>query len=132
MNFFDFFAVLTSLPLETETMVDEVGPDDKIGIGPTKGRLREVLTVSKIDVPPKIDVHARIFIMGGLTSAKIGANVADKIVVQMGTLTIHTVVEVDTLDVLTTIEIAEEDDSVADDEGYSSVDEVVDTSIDDT
>ena len=70
--------------------------------------------------------------MGELTGAKIGANVANKIVVQMGTLTIHTTVEIDTLDVLTAVETAEEDDSVADDEGCSSVDEVVDTSIDDT
>ena len=106
-------------------MVDEARPADKTGIGPTKGRLRGVLTVSKIDVPPKSDVHVG---MGELTGAKIGANVVDKIVVQVGTLTIHTIAEVDILDVLT---VVVEDNSVADDD-CNSVDEVVDTCIDDT
>ena len=104
-------------------MVDEARPADKTGIGPTKGRLREVLTVSKIDVPTKSDVHVG---MGELTGAKIGARVVDKIVEQVGTLTIHTAAEVDILDVLTAVA---EDDSVTDDEDCSSVDEVVDTCI---
>ena len=125
INFFDFSIVLASFPLETDTMVDEARPADKTRIGPTKGRLRGVLTVSKIDVPPKSDVHVG---MGELTGEKIGAKVVEKIVEQVGTLTIHTAVEVDILDVLTTVA---EDDSVADDD-YSSVDEVVDTCIDDT
>ena len=124
MNFFDFPAVLSSFPFETETIVDEARPAVKNGIGPTRKRPREVLIVSKIDVPPKIDVHVG---MGELTNAKIGADEVDKIEVLVGTLTIHSVVEVDLLDVITFVA---EDDSVADD-GCSSVDEVVDTCIDD-
>ena len=75
-----------------------------------------MLVVSKIDVPPKTDVHVG---MGELTDAKIGAEEVDKIGVLVGTLTIHDAVEVVVLDVLTAIA---EDDSVTDD-GYSSVDE---------
>ena len=117
MNFFDFPAVLSSFPFETETIVDEARPAVKTGIGPTRGRLREVLIVSKIDVPPKTDVHVG---MGELTDAKIGADEVDKIEVLVGTLTIHAAVEVVVLDVLTAVA---EDDSVTDDEDCSSVDE---------
>ena len=102
-------------------MVDEARAADKTGIGPTKGRLREVLIVSKIDVPPKNDVHVG---MGELTGAKTSASVVDKIVEQVGALTIHTATGVDILDVLTAVA---EDESVTDDEDCSSVDEVVDT-----
>ena len=94
-------------------MVDEGGLEVKIGIGPTRGKLREVLTVSKIDVPPKTDVpHGRvlieklgIFTMGELTGAKIGANVAgdDKIEVKTGRLTVHTARVSDTSDEVTTV-----------------------------
>ena len=109
--------MLSSFPFETETIVDEARPAVKIGIGPTRGRLREVLIVSKIDVPPKTDVHVG---MGELTDAKIGAEEVDKIEVLVGTLTIHATVEVFVLDVLTAVA---EDDSVTDDEDCSLVDE---------
>ena len=56
--------------------------------------------------------------MGRLTGAKIGANVADKIV--------------ELTAILTEDDGAEEASSVDEGEGCSSVDEVVDTSIDDT
>ena len=77
VDFFGFSAVHTCFPFEAEMMVDEARPANKTGIGTTKGRLREVLTVSKIDVPPKYDVHVG---MGELTGAKIGASVVEKIV----------------------------------------------------
>ena len=76
-----------------------------------------MLIVSKIDVPPKTDVHVG---MGELTDAKIGAEEVDKIEVLVGTLTIHATVEVFVLDVLTAVA---EDDSVTDDEDCRSVDE---------
>ena len=110
---------------EIETIVDEAGLAEKIGIGPTIGRLREVLIVSKIDIPPKIDVQVG---MGELTDAKIGAEEDVKIEVPVGTLTVHSAVDVDKLDELTAVA---EDDSVNED-GCSSVDEVVDTCIDGT
>ena len=127
---FGFSVVLTSLPFETETMVDEAGLVVKTRIGPTKGRLREVLTVSKIDIPPKIDVHTRIFTIRELTSAKIGANVADvdKIGEKTGKLTVHTAGGFDIPCALA----ATVDDSVTKEVACSSVDEVLDTSIVDT
>ena len=96
---------------------------DKIGIGLSRERLREVLIVSKIDVAHKIDVQVG---MGELTDVKIGADEV-KIVVPVGTLTIHSAVEVDILDELTVVA----DDSI-NEGGCSSVDEVVDTCIDGT
>ena len=125
MNFFDFPTVLSSFPFETETIVEEARSVVKTGIGPTRGRLREVLIILKIDVPPKTDVHVG---MGELTDAKICVDEVDKIEVLVGTLTIHSTMEVDVLDVLTA---EAKDDSVADD-GCRLVDEVVDTYIDDT
>lgn len=117
---FGFSTILTSLALDTITMVDEAGLADKTGIGPTRGRLREVLAISKIDV------HTRIFTIGEL----IGANVADddKIVEQTGKLTVHTAGGIDILCELTVAV----DDSVAKGVACSSIDEVVDTSIVDT
>ena len=105
--------MLTSLPLDTVTIVDVAGLADKTRIGPTRGRLREGLRVSKIDIPPKTDVHIGIFTIGELTGAKIGANVAgdDKIQVKTRTLTIHTIEGIDTSDVVTAVV----DDSVIED-----------------
>ena len=111
-------------PFETETIVDEAGLADKTGIGLTRGKLREVLIVSKIDIPPKIDVQVG---MGELTDVKIGADEV-KIVVPVGTLTVHSAVEVDILDELTVVA----DDDLVNEGGCSSVDEVVDTCIDGT
>lgn len=117
----------------------------KTGTRSTRGRLREWLRVSKIDIPPKNDVPLSrvpiqklvIFTMGELTSAKIGDNVAgdDKIEEKTGKLTIHTVGGIDTSDVVTTAV----DDSVTEgvlwslveEVAYKSVDEVLDTSIKD-
>ena len=72
-----------------------------------------MLTVSKIDIPPKNDVHTSIFIIEELTGAKIGANEAedDKIEEKTGKLTVHTVGGIDILDVLTAVV----DDSVTED-----------------
>ena len=100
MYLFAFPAVTSPFPFETETIVDEAGLADKTGMGLTRGRLREVLIVSKIDVPPKIDVQVG---MGELTDAKIGADEVVKIEVLVGTLTLHSVVEVDMLDELTVV-----------------------------
>ena len=117
MYFFSFPVVNLPFPFETKTIVDEVGLADKTGIGLTRGRLKEVLIVSKIDVAPKIVVQVG---MGELIDVKIGADEV-KIVVPVGTLTVHFVVELDEL-----TDVA--DDSVNED-GCSSVDEVVDTCI---
>ena len=61
-------------------------------MGPTKGKLREVLTVSKLDILPKNDVLLGILTLGKLSRAKIGANVAgeDKIDDKTGKFTIQT------------------------------------------
>lgn len=133
---FGFTSVPTSLALEIETIVDEARLPNKPWIGPTRGRLRDVLTVSKIDVPSKTgvpigNVQARIFTIEELTSTKIGATeaVVNKIVEQTGKLAVHAIVEVDIIEELTTIDITKVDDSIVDEEGCSSVDEVVNTSI---
>ena len=148
---FGLSAVLTPLPFETEIIVDDAGLAVKTGMGPTKGKFREVLEVSKLDippkngellknvVPPKIDVQAGIFILGELTGAKIGANVADeyKTEVIIGEVTIHTAGGRDVLGKVT----AAVDNLVAEDvvwgsveEGVtcSSVDEVLGTCISET
>lgn len=102
----------------------------KTRIGPTKGRLREGLNVSKIDILPRIDVHTGIFTIEELIGAKIGANVAevDKIGEQTRKLTVHTAGVIDTSDVVTVAV----DDSITEEVACSLVDEVVETSIDDT
>lgn len=105
-------------------MVDEDGLEEKTRIGPTKGRLREGLNVSKIDVPiPKTDVHTRIFIVGEMTGAKIGAKEveADTIVEKIGKLTTGGI------DIPCEL-IAAVDDSVTKEVVYSLVDEVVENS----
>ena len=56
MYLFAFPVVTLPFPFETETIVDEAGLAEKTRIGLTRGKLREVLIVSKIDIPPKIDV----------------------------------------------------------------------------
>ena len=93
---------------------------DKTGIGLTKGRLGDVQMVSKIDVAVQDGVEELIV-------AKIGLREV-KIVIPVGTLIIHSAVEVDVLDELT----AETDEDSVIVGGCSSVDEVVDTCIDGT
>ena len=103
----------------TETIVDEAGLADKTGIGLSNGRLRDVQMVSKIDVAPIIVVQDGV---GELTVAKIGEGEV-KIVVPI----IHSAVEVDVLELT-----AETDEDSVNEDGCSSVDEVVDTCIDGT
>ena len=101
-------------------MVDELGLADKTRIGLSKERLGDVLMVSKIDVAVQDGVEELIV-------AKIGLREV-KIVVPVGTLIVHSAVEVDVLDELT----AETYEDSVNEGGCSSVDEVVDTCIDGT
>ena len=96
-------------------MVDEAGLADKTGIGLSKGRLRDVQMVSKIDVAVQDGVEELIVVKIGLREVKI--------VVSVGTLIIHSVV--DMLDELT----AETDGDSVNEGGCSSVNEVIDTCI---
>lgn len=91
-----YLAYQLCLPLflfEIETIVDDVGLVVKTGMGPTKGKLKQVLTISKLDIPPKIGVLLGIHTLGKLTGAKSGANVAgdDNINEKTRELTIQTV-----------------------------------------
>ena len=101
-------------------MVDELGLADKTGIGLSKGKLGDVLMVSKIDVAVQDGVEELIV-------AKIGLREV-KIVVPVGTLIIHSTVEVDIHDELTT----ETDGDSVNEGGCSSVNEVIDTCVDGT
>ena len=101
-------------------MVDELGLADKTGIGLSKGRLGDVKMVSKIEVVVQDGVEELIV-------AKIGLREV-KIVVPVGTLTIHSAVEVDVHDELT----AETDGDSVNEGGCSSVNEVIDTCVDGT
>ena len=106
-------------------MVEIVGLIVKIGIGPIKGISIGVLTESKIEMLPKIDVTidgilTEVFIVEELTGTKVGAikTIVEKTIELDEELTIQAD---------EAIEIA---DSVAKEDVYSSVDEVFDTSID--
>ena len=98
MYLFGFSAVTAPLPFEIETIVDDAGLVDKTGIGLTRERLREVLIVSKIGVAPKIAIQDGV----GESVAKIRAGEV-KILVPVGTLTVHFAVEVDILEKLTAV-----------------------------
>ena len=91
--------MLTSIPFDIETIVEDAGLVVTTGMGPTRGKFRVVLAVSKHDIPPKNDVHTGIFTLGELTGVKIGANVAEeyKTEVKIGELTVQTVGGKDTL-----------------------------------
>lgn len=108
MYLIGFFAVTAPFPFETETIVDAAGLADKTGIGLT----RDGLTVSKIDIELKIAVQGEV----GESTTKIGAGEV-KTSVPVGTLRELTVVT----------------GSNSVNEGVcSSVNEVVDTSMDGT
>ena len=74
-------------------MVDELGLADNTGIGLSRERLGEVLIVSKLDVAVQNGVEELIF-------AKIGLGEV-KIAVLIGTLIVHSAVEVDIHEELT-------------------------------
>ena len=99
-------------------MVDELGLADKTGIGLSRERLGEVLIVSKLDVAVQDGVEELIVAKIGLREVKIA--------VLIGTLIVHSAVEVDVHDELTA-----DGDSV-NEGGCSSVNEVIDTCIDGT
>ena len=113
-------------------MVDEEGLAVETGMRPTRGRLGEVLEISKLVMPLK-NVE-QIGICEKLTGAKMGANVAEeyKIEVERGKLTVHTAGEKDILGkVYAAVDnsVTEEDarDSVEEGLITSSVDEVLGT-----
>ncbi len=98
-----------------------------------------MLIVSKIDVLLKNEVlignvPTRILTIEELTRTKIGVvkAIVDKIVEKDGKLIEQDAVEVDTIVELAVVHTAEVDCSGVDEEGCSSVDGVIDTSIEDT
>ena len=98
-------------------MVDELGLADNTGIGLSREILGEVLIVSKLDVAVQDGVEELIF-------AKIGLGEV-KIAVLIGTLIVHSAVEVDVHDELP----ADTDGDSVNEGGCSSVNEVIDTCI---
>lgn len=118
---------ITDLNLGIETIVEIVGLAVKIGIGPIKGILIGVLIVSKNEMLPKTDatiggILTKVFTLEELTRTKIGAiNVfVDKLVELDEALTIHAKDD------------ANEANSLSEEDGCSSIDEVLDASIDNT
>ena len=100
----------------------------KIRIGLIEGIWTRVLTISKTKILPKIDVTiggilTEVFTVAELTGTKIGAInvIVDKIMELDGPLTIHAEDDAD-----------EMVDSVVEEDVCNSVDEVLETSIDDT
>ena len=98
-------------------MVDELGLADNTGIGLSRERLGEVLMISKLDVAVQDGVEELIF-------AKIGLGEV-KIAVHIGILIVHSAVEVDIQDELT----SDADGDSVNEDCCSSVNEVIDTCI---